>query len=65
VLLFAVKLDGVYLRKPAEIKVILAAFPLSHSSNSYFRERKDRVTPAATAEIIKPQELFVDYPDFV
>jgi hypothetical protein len=34
------------------IKVLLAAFPLSRSATSYFRERKDRVTPAATAEIM-------------
>jgi hypothetical protein len=28
-----------------EIEVLASAFPLSHSANSYFCERKDRVAP--------------------
>jgi hypothetical protein len=41
-----------------EIEVLARAFPLSHSANSYFRERKERVAPRCGGES-RPRKLFV------
>jgi hypothetical protein len=46
-----------------EIKVLTPAFPLSHSANSYFCERKQRVTPRGGGEFMRAK-LFVQLSRF-